>query len=115
LGSNLFSLVIMGFIDLITIMDHEYTMWGSEGSTAINILFWFAIEVIFIGGLLLVNYIYRKKTVKSKWYYTWVIVCLVGVLVCYIISLFQESGLIPKVYPDPVASQLNLQVLNLIC
>jgi RsiW-degrading membrane proteinase PrsW (M82 family) len=95
-------LVIMGFVDLVTIMNQDNNMWGKEASKAIDILFWFVIEVVFIGGLLLVNYVYRNRRVKTSTYYVLVVTCLVGILSCYVISILEESNIIPNIFPPSV-------------
>jgi Ca2+/Na+ antiporter len=97
LGSNLFSCVIMAFIDLIAWKVTSNNMWSHEAAGAINILFWFIMELIMLGGILLVNYNYRRNKKKPRSYYVWLITLLVLLLCCYIISVVQEAGYLPKI------------------
>jgi Ca2+/Na+ antiporter len=102
LGSNMFSCLILSIVDLIYWHGND-TLFGKGSQEALMISFWCFVSMIFIGGMLLVNYLFRHGH-HNKVYYALNITMLSFVFLTYVAYLILSAMNVQifwPINPDP--------------
>lgn len=102
LGSNMFSCLILSIVDLIYWHGND-TLFGKNSQEALSISFWCFVSMIFVGCVLLINYLFRNRK-HNRLYYVLNISALSLVFLAYVAYLILSSMgiyIFQPINPDP--------------
>jgi Ca2+/Na+ antiporter len=113
LGSNMFSCLILSIVDLIYWHGND-TLFGKNSQESLMISFWCFVAMLFVGCILLINYLFRNSK-HGKLYYGLNITALSFVFMtylCYLILASLNVNIFIPINPDP-GPTLNASINDL--
>ncbi|MDR1234655.1 MAG: hypothetical protein LBJ97_01025 [Mycoplasmataceae bacterium] len=113
LGSNMFSCLILSIVDLVYWHGND-TLFGKGSQEALIISFWCFVSMVFVGGVLLINYLFRNSK-HGRLYYSLSGIMLGLIFLTYVAYLILSAlgiYMFKPINPDP-GPTLNTSINDL--